>query len=128
MLKHLPIVLTAAMAVVLTACAEGPRRGYPYFKEGLGAVKQTPPAVIRQPVVPEMLVPCRGHVLVPALGMTFVAKGDRIPPRGQYLREDNITPPYRVLPPGAFVSKEHNPDRLNVELDTEKRIIGLYCG
>jgi hypothetical protein len=121
-----------AIAVLGTAflagCAQGPTRGYPYFKENLGIIRQTPPAVIRQPVVPEMLVQCRGHVLVPALGMSFVAKGQENPPSGQYLREENLTPPYRILPPRALVTKEFSPARLNVELDEERRIIGLYCG
>ena len=115
-------------AALLVGCAQGPKRGYPYFKENLGIVRETPPAVIRQPVVPEMLVQCRGHVLVPALGMTFVSKGQETPTNGQYLREENLTPPYRILPPRAIVTKEFSPARLNVELDDQRRIIGLYCG
>jgi hypothetical protein len=116
-------------ALALASCQQGPNRGYPFFKEGLGIVPPgPPPAVIRQPVVPEMLVPCRGHVLVPALGMTFVSKGASAPSTGQYMREENLTPPYRILPPGVIVTKEQNPARVNVELDAQKRIIGLYCG
>ncbi|MGE4063874.1 MAG: I78 family peptidase inhibitor [Rhodospirillaceae bacterium] len=122
------IAIAALGAVLLSACAQGPNRGYPYFKENLGLVPQTPPAVIRQPVVPEMLVQCRGHVLVPALGMTFVNRGTDPPAAGQFLREENLTPPYRILPPRAIVTKEHSPARLNVELDDRHRIIGLYCG
>jgi len=120
--------IAALGAAVLAGCAQGPNRGYPYFKENLGLVRQTPPAVIRQPVVPEMLVQCRGHVLVPALGMAFVARGQENPASGQYLREENLTPPYRILPPRAIVTKEFSPARLNVELDDARRIIGLYCG
>ena len=86
------------------------------------------PPVIRQPVVPEMLVQCRGHVLVPALGMYFVARGQDTPPSGQYLREENLTPPYRILPPRAIITKEFSAARVNVELDDQRRIIGLYCG
>ena len=121
-------VVAALGAVFLAGCAQGPTRGYPYFKENLGIVRQTPPAVIRQPVVPEMLVQCRGHVLVPALGMAFVARGQDVPVSGQFLREENLTPPYRILPPRAIMTKEFSPARLNVELDDQKRIIGLYCG
>ncbi len=51
-----------------------------------------------------MLVQCRGHVLVPALGMVFVARGQETPGGGQYLREENLTPPYRILPPRAVNS------------------------
>lgn len=116
-------------AAVLAGCAQGPNRGYPYFKDNLGLpTNTTPPAVIRQPVVPEMLVQCRGHVLVPALGMTFVARGGEPPASGQFLREESLTPPYRILPPRTLVTKEHSPARLNVELDDLRRIIGLYCG
>lgn len=121
-------IIAVLGAVLLAGCAQGPNRGYPYFKEGLGIVPQTPPAVIRQPVVPEMLVQCRGHVLVPALGMTFVARGADAPSVGQFLREENLTPPYRILPPRAIVTKDQSPARLNVELDDRRRIIGLYCG
>lgn len=123
------LVGITVVALALASCAQGPNRGYPYFKENLGLVPSgPPPAVIRQPVVPEMLVPCRGHVLVPALGMIFVSKGAEVPGSGQYMREENLMPPYRILPPGVLVTKEHNPARVNVELDAQKRIIGLYCG
>ena len=91
-------------------------------------VGETPPPVLRQPVLPEMLVNCRGHVLVPALGMVLVPKGKEPPTKGEYLREERLTPPYRILPPGAHISAEQSPTRLNVELDAVGRIIGLYCG
>ena len=114
--------VTVLAAAILAGCAQGPDR------ENLGTAAPTPPAVIRQPVVPEMLVQCRGHVLVPALGMNFVARGEQVPAAGQYLREENLTAPYRVLLPGALVTKEYSAQRLNVELDAQRRIIGLYCG
>jgi hypothetical protein len=123
------LVAVVLAASCLAACANTGRRAYPYFGDGFDdAAPSVPPAVIRQPVVPEMLVPCRGHVLVPALGMTFVRQGERLPAAGQYMREENLTPPFRVLPPGTLVTKEHSPSRLNVELDAQNRIIGLYCG
>lgn len=75
-----------------------------------------------------MLVACRGHVFVPALGMMLVARGMAAPDDGQFLREERLTPPYRVIPAGARVSMEQSPNRLNVELDTHDRIVGLYCG
>jgi hypothetical protein len=86
------------------------------------------PPVIRQPVLPEMLVACRGHVFVPALGMVFVKHGKPPPAEGQYLREERLTPPYRIIPAGANVSVEQSPTRLNVELDKHNRVIGLFCG
>lgn len=129
MLKTDRIVIAAFAVATLAACAQGPNRGYPYFKENLGlTAPPPPPAVIRQPVVPEMLVQCRGHVLVPALGMNFVPKGQPTPGTGQYMREENLTAPYRVLLPGAIVTKDYSAQRLNVELDAQLRIIGLYCG
>jgi len=54
---------------------------------------------------PETLVSCRGHVLVPAMGMTFIPYGRPAPSNGQFLREESLTPPYRVLPPGAAAAK-----------------------
>ncbi len=89
---------------------------------------QERPAKIRLPVLPEMLVGCRGHVLVPALGMRLVERGKEPPSQGQFIREERLTPPYRVIPYGARVSMEQSPQRLSVELDQRARIIGLYCG
>lgn len=88
----------------------------------------TPAPTVRQPILPEMLVPCRGHVLVPAIGMLLVARGKEPPAEGQYVKEERITAPYRILPPGARISQEMSPQRLNVQLDNDGRIIGLYCG
>jgi hypothetical protein len=87
-----------------------------------------PPPVIRQPVLPELLKGCRGHVLVPALGMTFVPRGGDPPPTGAFLREESVSAPYRIIPPHARLSSEQNPMRLNVELDNYGRVVGLYCG
>lgn len=97
-------------------------------RDVLGAQYDKPQPAIRSPVLPEMLVACRGHVLVPALGMLLIPKGKEPPQTGQYLREERLTAPYRILPPGARMSQEMSPSRLNVELDGEGRIIGLYCG
>lgn len=87
-----------------------------------------PAPVIRQPVLPEYLVGCRGHVLVPALGMQFVGRGKQLPTTGQYLREESLTPPFRITHPGDRQSQDRNAQRLNVELDSYGRIIGLACG
>jgi hypothetical protein len=87
-----------------------------------------PPPVIRQPVLPEMLVACRGHVLVPALGMIFVPKGGTPPETGQFVREERVAAPYRVIMPGARVTQDMNAARLNIELDRYQRVIGLFCG
>ena len=87
-----------------------------------------PAPVIRQPVLPEYLVGCRGHVLVPALGMLFVAKAKQLPTSGQFLREESLSAPYRIVHPGDRQSQDRNGQRLNVELDNYSRIIGLACG
>lgn len=76
----------------------------------------------------DMLMSCRGHVLVPAMGMTFVPFGGQPPSRGQFLREESLTAPYRVLPPGSMGTMDNVPSRLNVDLDGNNRIIGLRCG
>ena len=79
-------------------------------------------------VRPEALVECRGHVLVPAIGMAFVPTGTQPPAGGQYLREESLIPPYRVVPPGASVIIDTVPARLNVDLDSNNRIVNLRCG
>ena len=125
-MKRVVHMLAAAAALSVGACVTNGEK-FPNI-QFTGEVFPSDPPVIRQPVLPEMLVPCRGHVFVPALGMTFVMKGKDAPDRGQYLREERLTPPYRILPHGARVSMEHSSDRLNVELDDKGRVIGLYCG
>jgi hypothetical protein len=125
-------VLTAGLALTLTGCSQS-ESIFPDFAFSADApaisdmFKEAPPK-IRQPVLPEMLVGCRGHVVVPALGMKLVTRSAKPPAEGQYLREERLTPPYRIIPFGARVSMEQSPQRLNVELDQAGRIIGLYCG
>ena len=123
---------SAILALVLAGCnAAGSGT---IFSGAAGPVSTStllgtvPAPVIRQPVLPEYLVGCRGHVLVPALGMTFVSKGGPGPISGQYLREERLTAPYRVIRPGDRMSQDHNAQRLNVELDNFSRVVGLACG
>ena len=107
----------------------GPSKHKGLFKGfDLKSLTAAPPPVIRQPVLPELLKPCRGHVLVPALGMIFVARGANPPDEGKFMREEYLSAPYRIIPPQARISPEQNPVRLNVELDSYGRIVGLYCG
>jgi hypothetical protein len=120
------ILCGAGLGLALAACTYN---GKTVANFGFtGEIFPVEPPVIRQPVLPEMLVNCRGHVFVPALGMTFVPHGKEPPQDGQFLREERLTPPYRVLPAGARVSNELSATRLNVELDKRNRVIGLYCG
>ncbi len=121
-------ILTACalLASALTACSNDGVL-FPTLTED-GIVYEKPPIVLRQPVVPEMLVPCNGHVLVPALGMAFVRRGSEAPETGQYLREERLSPPYRVIPPDVRVSAEQSPKRVNIEVDRFDRITGLFCG
>lgn len=116
----------AALAFFSAACS-GSGQTFPNLT-GDGELYGTAPVVVRQPVVPEMLVNCNAHVLVPALGMTFVPRGKAPPTAGQYLREERLSPPYRVIPPGVRVSPEQSPARVNIELDSSSRITGLFCG
>ncbi len=128
-------VMCVASAVMLNAC-EHNEKTFPSFEftgkvpvvDKVEKLFEPDPPVIRQPVLPEMLVACRGHVFVPALGMVFVKHGKQPPTEGQYLREERLTPPYRIIPAGANVSVEQSPSRLNVELDKLNRVIGLFCG
>lgn len=114
------------IAVTVSACSSDGVL-FPTLTED-GIAYEKPPIVLRQPVVPEMLVPCNGHVLVPALGMIFVRRGSEAPATGQYLREERLSPPYRVIPPDVQVSSEQSPRRINIEVDRFDRITGLFCG
>lgn len=125
---HVSGAMAAVMLLSLGGCQSNGRPAFPKFEFKTPDVFAEEPAVIRQPVLPEMLVNCRGHVLVPALGMKLVMKGKEPPREGQFIREERLTAPYRVIPFGARVSQEQSPARLNVELDKYDRIIGLYCG
>ncbi len=124
------LILLAMTALALAGCmvkTEGNKRYiYPSILEEEDKVEGPP--VIRQPVLPEMLVACRGHVLVPALGMLFVPRNTTAPPQGQFLREESLSPPYRIIAPGARITQDMNAVRLNVELDKARRIVGLFCG
>lgn len=39
-----------------------------------------------------------------------------------------VTGPVRILPPGAMMTMDHRPDRLNVELDENGNITRVWCG
>ena len=121
-------LIAIACVLALSACVERQAGKTRFVLPEMLQTEEMPPPVIRQPVLPEMLVACRGHVLVPALGMVFVNKGAEAPPSVNFLREESLTPPYRIIAPGARISMEHSAQRLNVELDKFKRVIGLYCG
>ncbi len=128
---------TVSCAALLAGCT-GQGGMFPSFPENStpeaalagssSATAGIPAPVIRQPVLPEYLVGCRGHVLVPALGMTFVAKNAPAPTSGQYLREERLTVPYRIIRPGDRLSQDRSTQRLNVELDAYGRVVGLACG
>ena len=47
---------------------------------------------------------------------------------GEVLEGMALEGPVRVLPPGAMMTMDHRPERLNVELDTAGRITRLWCG
>jgi hypothetical protein len=126
MRDFLMALAVAALAALLAGCGANGQLLPPIQPKP--NVNPLPDPRIRQPVLPEYLVGCRGHVLVPALGMTFVMRGAAPPAMGQYLREERLIPPYRVLRPGDRFTEERVPDRLNIELDGLDRIIGLSCG
>lgn len=106
---------------------DGPMAGGSAMGAG-AAMDPNAPAMPRRTIMPETLVGCRGHVVVPALGMTLVPTGGPPPVSGQYLREERLTAPYRVIRPGDRITTDRNPSRLNVELDRMGRIIDLGCG
>lgn len=132
------VVSLLSLTVVLSACgAMG--EFFPDFNASSGGRTNAQPKTFETQMAPsgstfsgsvrpETLVECRGHVLVPSMGMVFVPAGVQPPSRGQYLREESLTPPYRVLPPGAAGTMDFVPSRLNVDLDRDNRIINLRCG
>jgi hypothetical protein len=36
--------------------------------------------------------------------------------------------PYRILPPGAMMTMDHSPDRINVETDDAGIVVRVFCG
>ena len=82
------------------------------------------------PVVPTAreLAPCRGDAMLPAVGMTLVLRGAQIPPEGRFVREERLTAPYRILPPGSRMTMDYLQNRLNIEVDRQSVITGLRCG
>jgi hypothetical protein len=125
------LILSAALLAGCTAMGEF----FPDFEPEMsgapsagGAGVSSAPVAPVSSIRPESLVACRGHVLVPALGMTFVPFGDQPPRQGQYLREDSLTAPYRVLPPGAAATMDNVPSRLNIDVDRSNRILNIRCG
>ena len=85
-MTHVLRLCLGALCLLGLAGCETNQQGFPSF-EFTGRVIPPEPPVIRQPVLPEMLAGCRGHVFVPALGVTFVMRGQEAPEEGQYLRE-----------------------------------------
>lgn len=127
------LVFSVLISTALAGC-QGAGTVFPSFPEnpntvaGASPMAAPPAPVIRQPVLPEYLVGCRAHVLVPALGMTFVSRGGYAPTSGQYLREERLTAPYRIIRPGDRLSQDRINQRMNVELDSYGRVVGLACG
>ena len=125
------VIFAILAPLALSGCESG-GTVFPSFPENPNSASaptaQTPAPVIRQPVLPEYLVGCRAHVLVPALGMTFVPRGGFAPTSGQYLREERLTAPYRIIRPGDRLSQDRITQRMNVELDSYGRVVGLACG
>ncbi|MCB1538860.1 MAG: hypothetical protein H6865_08040 [Rhodospirillales bacterium] len=41
---------------------------------------------------------------------------------------NQIKEPHRVIPPGAAVTMDYSPDRVNFQLDENGRIVRIWCG
>src|SRR5579859_7249516 len=117
-------MMAAAASFGLLAGCGGEGRLFPdlHVRNPIQLAEDPSPPAIREPVLPEMLVNCGGNVLVPALGMTLVLRGQTPPEKGLYLREERLNAPYRILPPGSHPSAELSPKRLNIETDKANRI------
>ncbi|MFC9971123.1 I78 family peptidase inhibitor [Spirillospora sp. NPDC127200] len=63
------------------------------------------------------------------VGKTLATRSGPGPQAGpDMISEASLPLPYRVLRPGAFITHDFDPDRLNVMIDRDNRIIDAYCG
>lgn len=125
-------ISTLALLAILLAGCTAMGEFFPDFEPEMANASApgnvSPPVSPVSSIRPESLVACRGHVLVPAAGMTFVPFGAQPPSQGQYLREESLSAPYRVLPPGAAATMDNVPSRLNIDVDRSNRILNIRCG
>lgn len=102
-----------AVAGLLTAC-------------GSSAVPE--PAPVPVATAGEALSQCDGNGLVRYIGHPLVQRGDPLPAEGGYVSWENLPADNRVLGPGVHATMDFRPDRLNVVIDAQRRILRLYCG
>jgi hypothetical protein len=65
------------------------------------------------------------------IGKTLVLTGEADPadvPADHLVHERDIPKPYRIVRPGAFVTMDYAPDRLNVHVDDQNRITRINFG
>ncbi|MFJ2741104.1 I78 family peptidase inhibitor [Streptomyces sp. NPDC087440] len=65
------------------------------------------------------------------IGRTLVRDGDTDPvglPADRIVHERDIPKPYRIVRPGAMLTQEYMPDRLNVHVDDANRITRITFG
>ncbi|KAI8887372.1 hypothetical protein K501DRAFT_242518 [Backusella circina FSU 941] len=46
----------------------------------------------------------------------------------KYIRKKDLPTPHRVLPPGAIMTMDYRPERLNINVDDTKRVTGCNFG
>jgi len=123
-------LMVMGFAILLAGCGSF-EEYFPNFLgtggDDMGTVSSSRAASSRT-LNPDTLSACRGHVLIPAVGMIFVRRGASAPSTGRYLTEASVTPPYRILFPGLPGTQDYSPSRLNIVLDTDNRITDLRCG
>jgi len=114
------------ITLILAACAgsQGPEGSAPAVKTS--APDAAPVAVEARGG--EELGRCNGLGFVAFVGRPLVRAGDPLPDSGGYLHVKDLPAPHRVLAPGAPMTMDYRPDRLNVEVTKDGIVRRLYCG
>jgi hypothetical protein len=71
---------------------------------------------------------CAADQLQDRIGGPLLSSSAPPPAQGPFLRVSDLPHPQRILPPGAMVTQDHRPDRLNVFIDAVGRITQITCG
>lgn len=87
-----------------------------------------PQAPVPEATAGEALSQCDGNGLVRYIGHPLVMPNDPLPAEGGYVGWEDLPADARVLGPGVQATMDFRPDRLNVIIDGQRRILRLYCG
>ncbi|MCF8481002.1 MAG: hypothetical protein K9H25_11265 [Rhodospirillum sp.] len=71
---------------------------------------------------------CIADQLQDRVGGPLLSSSAKPPAQGPFLRVSDLPHPQRILPPGAMITEDMRPDRLNVFIDAVGRITKITCG